>query len=248
MSAMEVKVGNFYKVWLPDISDLNIILVLETDNYGGCHVLSKSGKTFFLEDTNEVKPVSPNEIPYTMKCVADALRTGGKSAAKEAIRAYNTELKRQEEFSRKRKLRVNGRSYNQIDLDGIGKSVCKKADVDFKYASVDGHNKGLLVVGVKNGAEVKKMIYFHELKSFSLASRVNEQPYFENTFYTFYRDELEEAANYFASERYSKLVKFNISHKNDTLVVYGKVRIMPDKFEVSLYNVDRYLMGCNMFG
>ncbi len=242
---MDVKIGNFYRVWLPDVSDLSIILVLETDKYGGAHVLSQTGKTFFLEDTEEVTPVSPTEVSQNMKSIANILLTQGKNATKEAIRAYNVEIKRAETFSRRRILRVDGRSYNQIDIDGIGKGLCKKVGIDFKYASVDGRNKGVLVVGVKGGADVKKMVYFQELKNYSLASRVNEQPYFENMFYTFYRDELEEAANYFATQHYSKYVKFNISHKNDSLVVYGKVRIMPDKFEVSLYNIDRYLMDCN---
>ena len=45
---MKVEVGNFYRVWLPDMQGVSIMLVLEKDRFGGCHVLSEKGGTFFL--------------------------------------------------------------------------------------------------------------------------------------------------------------------------------------------------------
>ena len=147
----------------------------------------------------------------------------------------------------KRVLRTCGRSYTQEDLNYIGQEICKSSGVQFKCIGVDAWNRMLLLIAVKDGQDVKKLIPLSELRKYHLVSRVNEQPYFDKNGLCFYRDELEEAAQYYAQAAYSKYVKFNISHKNYSLVVYGRVRIMPTKFEVSLYEIDRYLKGVNGF-
>ena len=144
-----------------------------------------------------------------------------------------------------RVLHVYGRSYAEMDINGIGMEVCEKGNVKFKYAGVDGYNNCVMVVGEKNGQEVKKMIHLHELKNYKLVSRVNEQPYYQDSSYIFYRDDLEEAAQYFANCNFSKCVKFNINHKNGTLRVYSRTGIMPIYYEFSLGEVDRYLMKGN---
>lgn len=147
--------------------------------------------------------------------------------------------------SKRRVLRVYGRSYTEMDVNGIGMEICEKGNVEFKYAGVDGYNNCIMVVGNKNGQEVKKMVHLHELKNYKLVSRVNEQPYYQDSSYIFYRDDLEDAAQYFARCNYTKCVKFNINHKNSTLRVYSRTGIMPIYFEFSFSDVDRYLMQGN---
>ena len=80
-----------------------------------------------------------------------------------------------------------------------------------------------------------------ELDKFKLYTRKNEEPYYSEFKYVFYRDELEEAAKYFASIERTTFVKFNISHQKGTLVITCRNGLIPYKIDVSLYNVDKYL-------
>lgn len=147
-----------------------------------------------------------------------------------------------------RLLRAYGRSYSKEDLDGIGKEICNKDNIKFKYSSIDGYNNALVIVGLKGDEEVSKRIPFSSLRSYKLYSRVNEKPYYEVPDLVFYKDELEEAAIYFATHSFSKYLRFNISHKKSNLNVYVMDGFIPNKLEVPLYEVDRYLMrGNNLF-
>ena len=269
---MKVQVGNFYRVWLPDMQGVSIMLVLDTDRYGGCHVLSEKGGTFFLEDTDEVRPLSEEvrqpdylRVAQILKGQLNGYDKVGKRELKEAIvkfqaaakdpnmkvTATNENIQHSSRKtvvpgSKRRVLRVYGRSYTEMDVNGIGMEVCEKGNVTFKYAGVDGYNNCVMVVGEKNGQEVKKMVQLHELKNYKLVSRVNEQPYHQTDMFIFYRDDLEEAAQYLAECNFVKCVKFNINHKNDTLRVYSRTGIMPVYHEFSFYDVDRCLMRSNM--
>lgn len=147
-----------------------------------------------------------------------------------------------------RLLRAYGRSYSKEDLDGIGQEICNKDNIKFKYSSIDGYNNALVIVGLKGEEEVSKRIPFSSLRSYKLYSRVNEKPYYEVPDLVFYKDELEEAAIYFATHSFSKYLRFNISHKKSNLNVYVMDGFIPNKLEVPLYEVDRYLMrGNNLF-
>ncbi len=147
-----------------------------------------------------------------------------------------------------RLLRAYGRSYSKEDFDGIGQEVCNKDGIKFKYTSIDGYNNVLVIVGLKGDEEVSKRIPFSSLRSYKLYSRVNEKPYYEVPAMIFYKDELQEAAIYFATHSFSKYIKFNISHKNNNLNVYVMDGFIPNKLEIPLYEVDRYLMrGNNLF-
>ena len=231
----------------------------------------EKGRTFFLEDTDEVKPLSEQVRQPDYLRVAEILRSqlngsdkAGKKELKAAVQKFqmaakdpnmkvtasnaNIEYNSRKTVvpgSKRRVLRVYGRSYTEMDVNGIGMEVCEKGGVEFKYAGVDGYNNCVMVVGNKNGQEVKKMVHLHELKNYKLVSRVNEQPYYQDSSYIFYRDDLEEAAQYFARCNYTKCVKFNINHKNSTLRVYSRTGIMPIYFEFSFSDVDRYLMQGN---
>lgn len=273
---MKVGVGNFYRVWLPDMQGVSIMLVLEKDRYGGCHVLSEKGGTFFLEDTEEVEPLSEKIIHPDYLSVARILRDieqngedrTKKKELKESMERFRNSVQNSPNGSvtgnnanvqynsrktvvpgsKRRVLRVYGRSYTEMDVNGIGMEVCEKGGVEFKYAGVDGYNNCVMVVGNKNGQEVKKMVHLHELKNYKLVSRVNEQPYYQDSSYIFYRDDLEEAAQYFASANYAKCVKFNINHKTGCLRVYHRTGIMPIYYEFTFSDVDRCLMKRNMLG
>ena len=273
---MKVSVGEFYTDWLPDMQGNSIFLVLEKDRYGGCHVLSEKGGTFFLEDTEEVRTLSEKvthpDYLRVAKILRDIEQNGGnkekKKELKESMERFRNSVqnfpngsvtgnnanvqynsrKTVVPGSKRRVLRVYGRSYTEMDVNGIGMEVCEKGGVEFKYAGVDGYNNCVMVVGNKNGQEVKKMVHLHELKNYKLVSRVNEQPYYQDTSYIFYRDDLEEAAQYFANCNFSKCVKFNINHKNGTLRVYSRTGIRPIYFEYSFSDVDRCLMKSNMLG
>ena len=273
---MKVEIGNFYSVWLPDMQGVSIMLVLEKDRYGGCHVLSEKGGTFFLEDTEEVKPLSEKithpDYLSVARILKDIEQNGGdrtkKKELKESVERFRNSVQNSPNGSvtgnnaniqynsrktvvpgsKRRVLRVYGRSYTEMDVNGIGMEVCEKGGVEFKYAGVDGYNNCVMVVGNKNGQEVKKMVHLHELKNYKLVSRVNEQPYYQDSSYIFYRDDLEEAAQYFANCNFGKCVKFNLNHKNGTLRVYSRTGIRPIYFEYSFSDVDRYLMKSNMLG
>ena len=273
---MKVEVGNFYRVWLPDMQGVSIMLVLEKDRNGGCHVLSEKGGTFFLEDTEEVKPLSEKIIHPDYLSVAKILKdieqNGGdrtkKKELKESMERFRNSVQNSPNGSvtgnnanvqynsrktvvpgsKRRVLRVYGRSYTEMDVNGIGMEVCEKGGVEFKYAGVDGYNNCIMVVGNKIGQEVKKMVHLHELKSYKLVSRVNEQPYYQDSSYIFYRDDLEEAAQYFASANFGKCVKFNINHKTGCLRVYHRTGLMPIYYEFTFSDVDRCLMKGNMLG
>lgn len=273
---MKVEVGNFYRVWLPDMQGVSIMLVLEKDRYGGCYVLSEKGGTFFLEDTEEVKPLSEKIIHPDYLSVAKILKdieqNGGdrtkKKELKESMERFRNSVQNSPNGSvtgnnanvqynsrktvvpgsKRRVLRVYGRSYTEMDVNGIGMEVCEKGGVEFKYAGVDGYNNCIMVVGNKNGQEVKKMVHLHELKNYKLVSRVNEQPYYQDSSYIFYRDDLEEAAQYLASANFAKCVKFNINHKTGCLRVYQRTGIMPIYYEFTFSDVDRCLMKGNMLG
>lgn len=273
---MKVEVGYFYRVWLPDMQGVSIMLVLEKDRHGGCHVLSEKGGTFFLEDTEEVKPLSEKithpDYLSVAKILKDIEQNGGdrtkKKELKESMERFRNSVQNSSNSSvtgnnsnvqynsrktvvpgsKRRVLRVYGRSYTEMDVNGIGMEVCEKGGVEFKYAGVDGYNNCIMVVGNKNGQEVKKMVHLHELKNYKLVSRVNEQPYYQDSSYIFYRDDLEEAAQYFASANFGKCVKFNINHKTGCLRVYHRTGIMPIYYEFTFSDVDRCLMKSNMLG
>lgn len=273
---MKVEVGNFYRVWLPDMQGVSIMLVLEKDRHGGCHVLSEKGGTFFLEDTEEVKPLSEKithpDYLSVAKILKDIEQNGGdrtkKKELKESMERFRNSVQNSPNGSvtgnnlnvqynsrktvvpgsKRRVLRVYGRSYTEMDVNGIGMEVCEKGGVEFKYAGVDGYNNCIMVVGNKNGQEVKKMVHLHELKNYKLVSRVNEQPYYQDSSYIFYRDDLEEAAQYLASANFAKCVKFNINHKTGCLRVYQRTGIMPIYYEFTFSDVDRCLMKSNMLG
>lgn len=273
---MKVDVGNFYRVWLPDMQGVSIMLVLEKDRNGGCHVLSEKGGTFFLEDTEEVKPLSEKithpDYLSVAKILVDIELNGGdrtkKKALKESMERFRKSVQNSPNGSvtgnnanvqynsrktvvpgsKRRVLRVYGRSYTEMDVNGIGMEVCGKGGVEFKYAGVDGYNNCIMVVGNKNGQEVKKMVHLHELKNYKLVSRVNEQPYYQDSSYIFYRDDLEEAAQYLASANFAKCVKFNINHKTGCLRIYERTGIMPIYYEFTFSDVDRCLMKGNMLG
>ena len=147
-----------------------------------------------------------------------------------------------------RLLRAYGRSYSKEDFDGIGQEVCDKDGIKFKYTSIDGYNNALVIVGLKGEEEVSKRISFSSLRSYKLYSRVNEKPYYEVPDLIFYKDELQEAAIYFATHSFCKYIKFNISHKKNNLNVYVMDGFIPNKLEIPLYEIDRYLMkGNNLF-
>lgn len=146
-----------------------------------------------------------------------------------------------------RAIRVYGRSYSREDLDGIGKQVCKDENVIFKYTEIDGYNNALTIYALKGNEPVNKKISFAELGKYSLITRVGEQPYCEYSKMVFYRDDLEETAECYARMNCGKLLKWSVSHKKGALIVHLQFGLRVNKFELSLYEVDRYLMQSNNF-
>ena len=146
-----------------------------------------------------------------------------------------------------RVLRFYGRSYSFEDLEGIGKQICKKFGVTYKGFQLNGRSQELVIEGAKNGEVLVRKVPFQELRNYSLVSRSGEKPYYEDEKLVFYRDELEETALCYARVNCGTLDKFNISHKTGGLIVYVNFGSRSNKFDISLYDVDRYLMSTNKF-
>ena len=142
--------------------------------------------------------------------------------------------------------RIAGKSFTKEDLFIVGKQHGASIGMDsITRVYWDGYNKYVMIEGTLKGKPHKYWTPPRELRKYTIPSRQWEKIQYKNRYGEYYDNELREFASYIAnSVMRGKLVKYNISEKEDSIVIYYKCgrEIFPSWIKYSMYELEKFLV------